>query len=132
MQTCTFVLKILKTTLLNFFTFLWAVRLAPIRNDGLANFPPQSVRPLSLYSFSKRPYVFQFPNQHFTIIHLFESHNRSTLFSLGRRWFHREKGRQSPVQAQPFISVCFICTCSQATIVSPLKWHMLRFFNRHD
>jgi hypothetical protein len=34
---------------------------------------------------------FQFPKQHFTIIHLFERHDRSKFLSLGRRWFHREK-----------------------------------------
>jgi len=53
---------------------------------------------------------------------------------LGRSWFHTEvRKRQLPASAQSFISVCFICTSnSQATIVSPLKWKTLRFFNRHD
>jgi hypothetical protein len=32
-----------------------------------------------------------------------------------------------------YISLCFICASSrQATIVSPLKWNMLRLFHRQD
>jgi hypothetical protein len=37
------------------------------------------------------------------------------------------------VRAHPYVSSCFICRSSrQATIVSRLKWNMLRLFHRHD
>ena len=69
------------------------------------------------------------------------SHNRNKFLcvritlpqgtGLGRCWFRTEiRRRQSPVSAHPFISLPFICTTSsRATIVSPLKWNTMRFFN---
>ena len=46
-----------KNTLLNFFTFLWTVQLAPIRNDCLAHLSPQSVFQTFITVFFQRTVV---------------------------------------------------------------------------
>jgi len=50
-----------------------------------------SFKPLSLYYFSEQSYrkSFNFQNQHFTIIHLIECHNRNKFFLLGP-CYHKE------------------------------------------
>ena len=92
--------------------FIWAVQSAPLRKkDCLIHFFSQSLFQTLIPVFLQRTVVqsrasFNSRNQYFKIIHLFVSHNRSKLFGLGRRLFHKEKRRrQSPVRAHPFIYV---------------------------
>ena len=49
---------------------------------------------------------FSFLNQCFTLIQLFESHNRSKFFGLGRRWFHTEnEGTVARARATVYLCV---------------------------
>ena len=133
-------IKDIKNNYAYLFMFLWAVQLAVIGIKRLAPtlFPSLSFRPLSLYSFSEQSYrtgrrsVSEInTSQPYTSLNATTEANALALNSVG--FTYRKRGDSPPMQAHPYISVCFICTCNrQATIVSPLKWHMLRSFHRHD
>ena len=110
---------------------------------ALAHFSPQSLFQTLATAFFQRTVQqsrtsFSFRNQYFTVIHLFERHNGNKFFVVGS-CYRKEMALDGPGFIQATVArrrapiyFCFISTSSKVTVVSPLKWNTLRFFNRHD
>ena len=132
-------IKGIKTTVRIFFQFLWTIHEAELGNDCLVHFFSQSLWHLSLYSFSEESCsegclsvsVVSFSQSYISSKAIVEPNSLCQDHATTKTWpwFCREKKSQYlSVYAYPYVSLCFICTSNQVTIVLPLGRHLLQVF----